>query len=770
MRKISAFIVNNRNFIMVVFAVAMVISIFTSGLVKVNSNLYSFLPESTETRQALDVMDGQFVTYSTAKVMVEDISYDDALEIYNEISEIDGVKSVVFDDTETHYKDGNAMFSVTVAGEDNDEVSVNAINEVKNLVRHYTSYFDTTIGYNPAVKIVKEMTLVGIIVVIIVVALLSLTSRSYAEVPVLLITFVAAALLQFGTNFLFKEISYVSNAVTLILQLALAIDYAIILCNRFAEEKQYYEPVEAMTTALQKGIPEIASSSLTTIGGLIAMAFMQFCLGSDLGRVLIKSIVFSMLSVFLLMPGLLLMFNKAIDKTRHRNFIPRIDAVGRFAWKSRKIIPPIFAVILVIAAYLSLNCPFSYNYTDAMPLNLTERQEARVAVTEAFGYNNMMAVVVPTGDYESEADLLDDIAELDHVIDVQGIAATEVMDGYRLIDEINLKQFMKIADVDEMTASALFAYYGASNGDHNEVSTDLDNYKVKILDLFMFLYDIREDEDMSLSSEQIAMISELHEKLEDATAQLQGTKYSRMLVYCDTDVQSQESFDIIDEIHELAENYYPDGNVYVAGDATCSRDLKETYTKDNAMVSVLSVVFVVLVILLTFRSAGLPVLLIAIIQGSIWINFAGHFVFNSPIFFVGYLIVTAIQMGANIDYAIVVSNRYITLRQNNSKRVSIIGALNGALPTLVTSGSILAIAGLLIGCVSSEAITSSIGIAIGRGTFVSLFLVLFVLPQLLLWGDGFIRKTTLAKKIHFRVPPIFKDDFEEIGRKNKKGR
>ena len=158
-------------------------------------------------------------------------------------------------------------------------------------------------------------------------------------------------------------------------------------------------------------------------------------------------------------------------------------------------------------------------------------------------------------------------------------------------------------------------------------------------------------------------------------------------------------------------------------------------------------------------------MLIAVIQGSIWINFTWPYVNGDPLFFVGYLIVTAIQMGANIDYAIVVSNRYITLRQNNSKRASITAALNGALPTLITSGSILAIAGLLIGFLSTEATTSDIGIALGRGTFISLLLVVFVLPQLLLWGDKFIKKTTFAKVIHFRVPPIFEDDFDEVARK-----
>lgn len=765
MRKLATFIVGKRKLIMILFAVAAVLSIFTSGLVKVNSDLYSFLPESTETRQALGVMDGEFTTFSTAKVMVRDIGYSDALALYQDIKNVDGIKSVSFDDSSLHYANNCAMYSVTFGGGDNDEVSLNALDDIERILSGYTVYFDTQVGYDPSVQIVSEMAVVGIITVVIVIALLLLTSRSYAEVPVLLATFAAAALLQFGTNFLFKQISYVSNAVTLILQLALAIDYAVILCNRFAEEKQHSEPKQAMIDALTKGIPEISSSSLTTIGGLIAMAFMQFGLGSDLGRVLVKSILLSMLSVFLLMPGLLLMFNKAIDKSRHRSLIPHIDFAGRFAWKTRKIIPPIFAVVLVVCGYCALNCPFSYNYSDAMPLNLNDRQLAREEVNKVFGYNNMMAIVVPTGDYQAEADMLAEVSKLDHVTSVQGIACTEVIDGYKLTDKLTIGEFCKIAELDEMTASALFAYYGASHDDYKQVGSDLHNYKVRLIDLFLFLYEVAEDGDVEVSADKLSMIEDLYSQLSDAKKQLQGPNYSRMLVYCDTDVQSQQSYDLIGQIHEIAEKYY-DGAIYVAGDATCSRDLEQTYTRDNAMVSILSVVFVVIVILFTFRSAGLPVLLIAVIQGSIWINFTWPYVTNEPIFFVGYLIVTAIQMGANIDYAIVVSNRYITLRQNNSKRVSITAALNGALPTLITSGSILAIAGLLIGFLSTEAITSDIGIALGRGTFISLLLVMFVLPQLLLWGDKFIKETTFAKKIHFRVPPIFEDDFEEVARKH----
>lgn len=768
MRKIARSIINNRLIIIILFVLLCIGSVFTSGFVKINNDLYSFLPDYTETSKALKAMDGQFTTLGTAKIMLENVQESTASALVEKIRQIGGVDSVAFDETSAHCKDGYAMFTVTFSGQTNDEISVSALAEIREILSGYTAYVDTQVGFDMTVVVVERMKLIGLIVVIIVVILLCITSRSFAEVPVLLLTFGAAALLQFGTNFVFREISYVSNAVTLILQLALAIDYAVILCNRFAEEKPHYEPRDAMVEALAKAIPEIASSSLTTVGGLIAMTFMQFGLGVDLGKVLMKSILFSMLSVFLFMPGILLAFNGAIERTKHRSFVPKIDWVGRFAWSSRAAVPPVFVLLLAVAALFAFNCPFSYNYYDAMPINRSEQQVAHEKIKDVFGYSNMLAVVVPSGDYDKEAGMLGEISELEHISSVSGIAATNVGDGIRLIDDVSIDQVMKIAGLDRMTTEALFAYYGASNGDYDEIrGSRLSNYKIKVLDLFLFLYDVVQsgDEDISLSEENAAMVVDLYGQLTSAKKQLQGPKYSRMLVYCDTPVQSEESYAVIDQIHEIAAKYY-DEEIFVAGDATCSRDLESTYTRDNLMVSIVSASLVVLIILLTFRNVGLPILLIAVIQGSIWINFSVPHFTGNPLFFVGYLIVTAIQMGANIDYAIVLSNRYMTLRKNNSKRTSIIEALNGALPTLITSGSILAIAGLLIGYMTSEATTSAIGIALGRGTFISLFLVLFVLPQMLLLGDGFIRVTRFGRKKPRKVKHRRGRDFEDVARKN----
>lgn len=768
MERLAAFIVDKRVLIIILFLIACISCVFTAGLVGVEDDISYFLSEETETRQGIEAMEGEFYTFGSARVMLKDISYDRALLVAEELSAVEGVKSVSFDDTENHFRDRHALFDVSFAGTADDEISVSALAEVERIADNNGDYaVSTEVGQDVAQSIVEEMLYVGVVAVIIVIGVLLLTSRSFGEVPVLLITFGSAALLQLGTNWWFGTISYVSNSVTLILQLALAIDYAVILCNRYAEERQLFEPRDAMVKALSKAIPEISASSLTTIGGLLAMTFMEFRLGYDLGRVLIKSILFSMLSVFLLMPGIIMVFSRFIEKTRHRSFIPNISGVGRFAWKSRNIIPPLFVIVIVIGFYYSSQSPLQYNYLSCLPVNTNETQEQRLEISDTFGEENMMAIVVPAKDYDTEAEMLSEVSELSGVNSVLGLASIEVMDGYHLGDHISIDDFIALAGLDETSATALFAYYATSNSDFDDLDA-LHEYKVPLVDLFLFLYDVVQEGVIDVGEENAELINGLYGQLSDGKRQLEGKKYHRMLVYCDYPIESEESYALVSRIHNIAEARYGE-DVYVTGSATCARDCEMSFGNDQIMTTLLSLLFVVVVIIFTFRSVGLAFLLITVIQGSIWINFTIPYFTDSAIFFVGYLIVSSIQMGANIDYAIVVSNRYLELRERLDRKDAVIGALNGALPTLITSGSILACAGLLIGLMTSEATTSGIGIALGRGTAISLVLVMFVLPQVLIWGDKLIHKTKISKKLKFTVPPRFEGDFEAAALKEKAG-
>lgn len=766
MRRIATFIVDHRLLFILLFAAAIVASIFTSKLTVVDNDLYHFLPAETETRRALDAMGSEFYTYGTAQVMVDNLSLDDAYVLKNRLAAGTGIKSVEFDFDENHYRSESALFNVTFKGQLNDDISKVGLSHVKKVLKDYSSaYVASDVGLDYSKSIVKNMLIVGAFVVVIVIVMLLLTSRSYAEVPVLLIVFGTAALLQMGSNFVFPSISYISNAVTLILQLALAIDYAIILCNRYTEEHRRREPRSAMISALAKAIPEISASSLTTIGGLLAMSFIQFGLGKDMAFVLIKSILLSMLTVFLLMPQLVMLFAGAIDRTKHRSFVPKVPQIGRFAWKTRKVVPALFLVIIIAACFFATNLDYHYDYETLYPVSKNESHKAEIAIHEKFGYNNMMALVVPSGEYEDEARLLEELEADPHVTSTLGLATVNVAEGYRLGDRITIDEFSELAGLDEMSSTALFAFYAARNSDYDMGDEELHSYKVPLVDLFLFLYDVTESGKLELDKEQVDMIEGYYAQLADAKLQLKGDKYSRMLIYSDYPVQSEESYALIEKIHGIAAQYY-DEDVFVAGNTTSARDLEDSFRHDNVMNTVLSALFVIIVIIFTFRNVGLAVLLILVIQGSIWINFAVPYFTGGDVFFLTYLIVGAIQMGANIDYAIVVSNRYITLREHKySKRESITAAINGALPTLLTSGSILALSGLLIGFLVSESSSSNIGVALGRGTLISLVLVMLALPQILLLGDEFIAKTSFRnKQVSFNVPGRFESDFEAMAR------
>ena len=746
MEKLATFIVDKRNLFFLLYIFALIFCAIATGWVKVEDDITTYLPDTTETRQGLTVMNDNFVTYGTANVMVSNITYDTALEIQEQLEDIDGVTTVDFDDTDEHYTNASALFSVSFDGEVGDAHAEQALQEIRDkLEGTYDTSIYSEVGYDSSADLQSEMVVIVIIAAIIIVLVLTLTSRSYAEVPVLIMTFGAAALLNMGTNFLCGTISFISNSVTVILQLALAIDYAIILCHRFSDEHETLPTREACIAALSKAIPEISSSSLTTISGLAALAFMHFGIGRDLATVLIKAILFSLLSVFTLMPGLLVLFSKLIDKTRHKNLVPKITAVGKFDVKTRFVIPPIFGVIIVAAAVFANLCPYCYTYTDLVTAKQSERQIAYQKIKNTFGSSNMVAVIVPSGDYESEGKILDELDGCAEVKSTMGLANIEAMDGYMLTDALTPRQLAEMADLDYEVAKALYGAYAVEHDEYGEIINGLDDYKVPIYDMFKFLEQEMHDGNITLSGDVQDTLDDLFDQLDEAQKQLQSEDYSRLVVYLNLPEETDETFAFVDKMHDIIGKYYTD-DYYVVGNTTSAMDLSSSFGEDNLLISVLSALFVILVLLFTFKSAGLPVLLIIVIQGSIWINFSFPYLQGESLYFLGYLIVNSIQMGANIDYAIVISSHYTDLKKVMRPKEAIVAALNESFPTIFTSGSILASAGILISVLTTNPVIAAIGTCLGRGTIISMLLVLLVLPQILILGDTIIERTSFEMK------------------------
>ena len=746
MEKIATFIVDKRNLFFLLYAFALIFSIVATGWVKVENDITTYLPEDTETRQGLTVMNDNFVTYGTARVMVSNVTYETAENICSDLESIDGVTSVDFDDTTDHYKSASALFSVTFDGTTTDDISVHALHTIRDMLAGYDTYIDTEVGVDTSADLQSEMSVILVLAAIVIVLVLTLTSRSYAEVPVLIMTFGAAALLNMGTNFLCGTISFISNSVTVILQLALAIDYAIILCHRFSDEHETKDTREACIAALSKAIPEISSSSLTTISGLGALAFMHFGIGRDMATVLIKAILFSLLSVFTLMPGLLMVFSKKIDATRHKNLIPKLTFLGKFDVATRFIVPPIFAVVVVVTAVLANKCPYCYSYTDLVTAKQSESQIAHQKIKNTFGVNNMVAVIVPTGDYDSERQLLKDLDSCAEVKSTQGLANIDAMDGYKLADALTPRQMSELAGLDYEVAEALYAAYAVDQNEYGKLISGLGDYKVPLFDMFMFLQREMKDGNITLDGDIQETLDDLFDQLNKAQLQLQSDKYSRMVVYLNLPEESDETMDFLDTMHALIAKYYS-SDTYIVGNSTNVKDLSSSFGEDNMLISVLSALFVVIILLFTFKSAGLPVLLIVVIQGSIWINFSVPTIQHESLYFLGYLIVNSIQMGANIDYAIVISSHYSDLKKEMRPKEAIIAALNEAFPTIFTSGTILAVAGALIGVMTTNPVIAAIGTCLGRGTVISIVLVMAVLPQILLIGDTIVERTSFDVKV-----------------------
>lgn len=763
MKGLAKVIVNGRKFFLILFAALMVFSVWGMTKVNIEYSITSYLPPETDTKIALDVMDEEFVTYGMTTVMIKNISYRRALALHDEIEKLDGVKSFDFKNTPDYYKDSCALFKITFDGTDEDEICVAAYNEIIDILEPYDTYLSVPLVDDYADELQSDINFVLILAVIIIVLVLALTSNSFAEIPVFLITFGVAALLNMGTNFFFGTISFISNSVCVILQLALAIDYAIILSNRFSEEKKKgLPPCDAMIEALSKALPEICGSSLTTIAGLVALTTMSLRLGADLGLVLAKSIVCSMITVFFFMPVVLLAFGKAIDKTTHRSLVSNVSVIGKADVKLRYVFTAIFLAVVCVCTVFSFRAEYVYSQNSIDTSRPSAVMIAKEQTQAVFGYENQFVVLVPYGDYDVEKNVIDMVEAHDMIDSALGISNVELtLNGYKqyITDRINYKRFASLLGTDESTASGIYASYAYfSKDDTNDgieegllFAANPERYTASLLELCdcafahnNFIEAALYNENDEDGGDAYTSYVDLRDTIQDAENQLIGTKYTRCLFNINGDIESKETFALLEELLKEVKEYCP--QAVFAGDSMSSYDLDKSFSTDNIKVSVLTVLFVFIILIFTLKSWGLPIPLTLMIQGAIFINFSYYAFAQTNLFFFCYLIVSAIQMGATIDYAIVLTGRYVDLRQTEDKRASVIKAINQAFPTILTSGSILTAASFLIGFVVGDPLIATLGLCLGRGVVISILSILFVLPSLLYLFDKPLLKTRFKKK------------------------
>ena len=456
-----------------------------------------------------------------------------------------------------------------------------------------------------------------------------------------------------------------------------------------------------------------------------------------------KGIICSLLTVFLLMPGLIMLFPKLIKKTAHKNHIPSLRPWGRFLMKTRVLFVIIFLLIMPFAIYCSYHTAYSFTDSAVDEIIPSESRSAMHRIEKTFTSTSTVAMIVPAEDFESEKAILREVSSYDSIKSALGLAAIEIEPGHVLTDEYNARMFSELLGITLQRATLLYQAYGAEHQQYQAIFGDSGSYSVPLIDMFLYLFEKVDQGIVTLDPETADTLNGLRTELQRGIDQLRGEHYNRLIFTAALPGEGEESIALVDRIRKVGEKYYGEGNVLVVGTITSARDLADTYNSDTLKINLLTIAAIFTILLFTFRTVVGSLVLVFVIQGSIWINFSFPYLMDSHPSFVTYMIVSAIQMGATIDYAIVLMNRYQAFKAELPKREAMAEAVSHSFPTVFTSGSIMTLAGLLIAYRVSDVYVGHIGLAVGRGAFTSVILVLTVLPQLIVLCDPLIELTRI---------------------------
>lgn len=740
------------------------LSIFGAVMIphtKINYDLTGYLPANCDSSTALELLKKEFDDKGMAYVMVKDVTPEKAGEIKTRLEKVEGVATVTYVES-MNYKNNSALYTVTLKDYDSTAGAFDAVKGVIDALSDEKAYLSGQSAFSYYTKLETEQSIMklGIAIVVIILLVMLFTSKTYFELIVLILVFGAAMAINMGTNFLFVNgISYIANLVALVLQLALSLDYSIILLHRYMEERDNGEDAKTATvTALTKGLPEILSSSLTTVAGLAALMLMTLSIGAEIGLSLAKGIVISMATVIFFMPALLVIFDKPIQKTRHKSFVPNVTKPARAIVKARKVIVPAFLLIAILAGVAQGFNKYSFNYNSGSLIVAPKK----VIEETGFGTLNSLVVVVPKGDAEKERQLVKYVESFD-LIDKSQTTALATINVYSFIDpntteklyltnEVTKKDIGKLIDkipsdagVNPLFIKPIIEGWFDDYVEKYMPGTKPSKAKVRLIDLLDFA--VREKFDaisgfIGDDPEKLAYLEQV-KQISFAKANLESENYSRITFNINGGVEDDDVFELVKTLKSGVSDFYEER--YITGESVVCYEMSEYFMKDNLMVCLFTDLFILVILLITFRNISLPIILILAIQGGIFINFAIPFLSKTSISFIGYLIISAIQMGATIDYAIVLTNRYRGIRKDFTDRYdAMAAATNAVFPTILTSGVILTATGFVMSMLSSG-VVAQLGLLLGVGTLTSIIIVLFVLPSLLLVTEKVVDKTDFSK-------------------------
>jgi predicted RND superfamily exporter protein len=671
MEKFYRQIVNHSKAIITVYVILFVVCFICNGFVSVNYDMNDYLPPDSPSTIAIDVLNEEFEGgIPNARVMVQNVSLAQGLEYKGKIEAIDGVISVTWlddavslevpletQDTETvenYYKDNNALYSVTI----DEDKRIETVDAIRELIGDENQMTGSAVATAVATtSTVEEIYKIAAFAVIFVICVLLLTTNSWIEPFIVLAGLGVAIVINAGSNIIFGEVSFVTNAAGNILQLAVSLDYSVFLIHRFTEcRKQYSDVKEAMVKALCMSTSSILSSGLTTVIGFLALCLMQFKIGPDLGRALAKGIAISLITVFTLMPAIILYTYKWIDKTTHKPLMPSFEKFGKFVTKIMVPLVVVFAIVIIPAYRASNSNSFYYGDSHIFGTD-TQLGADTAAIEETFGKSDTYVLMIPNTDKAVQKQISD---ELHSIKEISGILS--------YVDTVGME--IPESYLDSKTLSLLVS----------------DNC-------------------------------------------------TRLVLTVKSDYEGEETFAVVSKIREIAEKYYP-GEWYLAGSGVSAYDLMDTITADMTKVNLVAIGAVFVVLLVTMKSIILPVILVLSIETAIWLNMSIPYFAGNTIFYIAYLIISSIQLGATVDYAILMTDRYRENRATMGRKDAVVATISSTTVSILTSGITLTVVGFLLGKISTHGLLSQLGYFLGKGTLLSMGIVFFVLPGLLYLFDA----------------------------------
>ncbi|KMK76835.1 efflux RND transporter permease subunit [Alkalihalobacillus pseudalcaliphilus] len=676
------FIINKRKTVVAVFFILTIIAAIAQFFVSVNYNMSDYLPDEAPSTQALEVMENEFTaSVPNTRVMLEDITVQEALIIKDDLQAIEGVSEVMWLDDmvdlkiplemieqdllESYYVDGRALFSVSIES----GLEVAATDAIYHLIGEEGAVAGEALNTANSQKMAGSETLFAAMLLIpIIIIILVVSTKSWIE-PVFFLTAIGVSvLINLGTNIFLGEVSFVTQSVAPILQLAVSLDYAIFLLHSFADyRKKTDSPERAMQLAMKQSFPVIATSAVTTFFGFMALMLMNFEIGSDLGLNLVKGILFSFISVVVFLPALTLVFYKWMDKTKHRSFIPDFKGLGNWLLKLRYPSILLLLFILVPAFLAQTNTNFIYGMGD-QPENTRAGQD-EIAILEHFTQTTPIVLLVPEGDLAKEAELATELEDMTYI--------TGVMSYVNMVGETIPPDFLE----------------------------------------------------------------------EEITEQFFSENYSRLIINTNQEAEGEIPFQLVKEVREIAASYYGD-EALTLGESVALYDMKETVQRDNTVVNIMTIVTIAIVLMITFKSISIPIVLLVTIQAAVWINLAVPYFTDSSLVFVGYLIVSTVQLAATVDYGILLMETYKEHRASMSPLAAIKQSLDEKFFAIIVSASILSSVGFVLWLTSTNPVVASIGLLLGRGALLAFLMVVIVLPALLVVFDKLIRKTTYKSNFY----------------------